>query len=67
MYMSVVITHQKLSDIFPYSSFFLIEIFPFLCFSTLGIPAIVIIIVLIINKDFYGGGSQSEKNPFSNL
>ncbi|XP_035397562.1 adhesion G-protein coupled receptor G4 [Cygnus atratus] len=37
------------------------------CIAGWGIPAIVIIIVLIINKDFYGGGSQSEKNPFSNF
>uniref|UniRef100_A0A8C3C991 Uncharacterized protein n=1 Tax=Cairina moschata TaxID=8855 RepID=A0A8C3C991_CAIMO len=33
------------------------------CIAGWGIPAIVIIIVLIINKDFYGGGSQSENNP----
>ncbi|NWX19260.1 AGRG4 protein, partial [Aegotheles bennettii] len=32
-----------------------------------GIPAIVITIVLIINKDFYGNGSHSESNPFSNF
>ncbi|OXB79475.1 UNVERIFIED_CONTAM: hypothetical protein H355_008370 [Colinus virginianus] len=37
------------------------------CIAGWGIPAIVIIIVLIINKDFYGNGSQSENNPFSNL
>ncbi|NWZ19641.1 AGRG4 protein, partial [Asarcornis scutulata] len=37
------------------------------CIAGWGIPAIVIIIVLIINKDFYGGGSQSENNPFSNF
>ncbi|NWH65137.1 AGRG4 protein, partial [Geococcyx californianus] len=37
------------------------------CIAGWGIPAIVITIVLIINKDFYGDGSHSESNPFSNL
>ncbi|XP_071669665.1 adhesion G-protein coupled receptor G4 [Patagioenas fasciata] len=37
------------------------------CMAGWGIPAIIITIVLIINKDFYGNGSQSESNPFSNL
>ncbi|XP_035181922.1 adhesion G-protein coupled receptor G4 isoform X2 [Oxyura jamaicensis] len=37
------------------------------CIAGWGIPAIVIITVLIINKEFYGGGSQSENNPFSNF
>ncbi|NXV80596.1 AGRG4 protein, partial [Atlantisia rogersi] len=32
-----------------------------------GIPAIVITVVLIIKKDFYGNGSHPESNPFSNL
>ncbi|KAM8997089.1 adhesion G-protein coupled receptor G4 [Ara ararauna] len=32
-----------------------------------GIPALVISTVLIINKDFYGDGSHSESNPFSNF
>ncbi|NXL86898.1 AGRG4 protein, partial [Alectura lathami] len=35
------------------------------CVAGWGLPAIVIIIVLIINKDFYSNGSQSENNPFS--
>ncbi|NXT25109.1 AGRG4 protein, partial [Syrrhaptes paradoxus] len=37
------------------------------CIAGWGIPAIVIAIVLIINKDFYGNGSQAESNPFSNF
>ncbi|NXV46240.1 AGRG4 protein, partial [Uria aalge] len=37
------------------------------CIAGWGIPAIVITIVLIINKDFYGNGSHSEGNPFSNF
>ncbi|NXC47038.1 AGRG4 protein, partial [Penelope pileata] len=37
------------------------------CIAGWGIPAIVIIIVLIINKDFYGNGSQAENNPFSDF
>ncbi|XP_052669458.1 adhesion G-protein coupled receptor G4 isoform X2 [Harpia harpyja] len=37
------------------------------CIAGWGIPAIVITIVLIINKDFYGNGSHSESNPFSNF
>nr|XP_009501858.1 PREDICTED: probable G-protein coupled receptor 112 [Phalacrocorax carbo] len=32
-----------------------------------GIPAVVITVVLIINRDFYGNGSHSESNPFSNF
>ncbi|NXX87176.1 AGRG4 protein, partial [Urocolius indicus] len=37
------------------------------CIVGWGIPAIVITIVLIINKDFYGNGSHSETNPFSDF
>ncbi|XP_028940706.1 adhesion G-protein coupled receptor G4, partial [Antrostomus carolinensis] len=37
------------------------------CIAGWGMPAIVITIVLIINKDFYGSGSHSESNPFSNF
>ncbi|NWR63093.1 AGRG4 protein, partial [Bucorvus abyssinicus] len=38
------------------------------CIAGWGMPAIVITIVLIINKDFYGNGSKrSESNPFSNF
>ncbi|KFQ84721.1 putative G-protein coupled receptor 112, partial [Phoenicopterus ruber ruber] len=37
------------------------------CIAGWGIPAIVITIVLIINKDFYGNASRSESNPFSNF
>ncbi|NWS53382.1 AGRG4 protein, partial [Chunga burmeisteri] len=37
------------------------------CIAGWGIPAIVITIVLIIDKDFYGNGSRSESNPFSNF
>ncbi|XP_064933618.1 adhesion G-protein coupled receptor G4 isoform X1 [Columba livia] len=37
------------------------------CMAGWGIPAIIITIVLIINKDFYGNGSQSESHPFSNF
>ncbi|NXS08884.1 AGRG4 protein, partial [Neodrepanis coruscans] len=37
------------------------------CIAGWGIPAIVITLVLIINKDFYGNGSRSERNPYSNL
>ncbi|XP_030353502.1 adhesion G-protein coupled receptor G4 [Strigops habroptila] len=37
------------------------------CIAGWGIPALVISIVLIINKDFYGDGSRSESNPFSNF
>nr|XP_010308928.1 PREDICTED: probable G-protein coupled receptor 112 [Balearica regulorum gibbericeps] len=37
------------------------------CIAGWGIPAIVITIVLIINKDFYGNGSHSESNPFSSF
>ncbi|KAM6117323.1 adhesion G-protein coupled receptor G4 [Pterocles gutturalis] len=37
------------------------------CLAGWGIPAIVIAIVLIINKDYYGNGSQAESNPFSNF
>ncbi|XP_009975661.1 PREDICTED: probable G-protein coupled receptor 112, partial [Tauraco erythrolophus] len=37
------------------------------CIAGWGLPAIVITLVLVINKDFYGDGSHSESNPFSNL
>ncbi|XP_053932056.1 adhesion G-protein coupled receptor G4 isoform X2 [Cuculus canorus] len=37
------------------------------CIAGWGIPAIVITIVLIINKDFYGNGSLLENNPLSNF
>nr|XP_009683269.1 PREDICTED: probable G-protein coupled receptor 112 [Struthio camelus australis] len=37
------------------------------CIAGWGIPAIVISIVLIINKDFYGNGSLSKNNPFSSF
>ncbi|NXN27134.1 AGRG4 protein, partial [Nycticryphes semicollaris] len=37
------------------------------CIAGWGTPAIVISIVLIVNKDFYGNGSHSETNPFSNF
>ncbi|NXK12739.1 AGRG4 protein, partial [Herpetotheres cachinnans] len=37
------------------------------CVAGWGIPAIVITIVLLINKDFYGNGSHSESNPFTNF
>ncbi|KFQ53292.1 putative G-protein coupled receptor 112, partial [Nestor notabilis] len=37
------------------------------CIAGWGIPALVISIVLGINKDFYGDGSHSESNPFSNF
>nr|XP_025966707.1 adhesion G-protein coupled receptor G4 isoform X1 [Dromaius novaehollandiae] len=37
------------------------------CIAGWGIPAIVITVVLIINKDFYGNGSLSKNNPFSNF
>ncbi|KAK2545385.1 Adgrg4, partial [Columba livia] len=37
------------------------------CMAGWGIPAIIITIVLIINKDFYGNGSQSKSHPFSNF
>ncbi|NWQ80831.1 AGRG4 protein, partial [Columbina picui] len=37
------------------------------CMAGWGIPAIIISIVLIINKDFYGNGSQSESSPFSDF
>ncbi|NWI02252.1 AGRG4 protein, partial [Tichodroma muraria] len=32
------------------------------CIAGWGIPAIVVTLVLIINKDFYGNGSLSESN-----
>ncbi|NXP82560.1 AGRG4 protein, partial [Ramphastos sulfuratus] len=32
-----------------------------------GVPAIVVTLVLIINKDSYGNGSNSETHPFSNF
>ncbi|XP_067160517.1 adhesion G-protein coupled receptor G4 [Apteryx mantelli] len=37
------------------------------CIAGWGIPAIVITVVLIINKDFYGNGSLSKNNPFSSF
>ncbi|NXS69731.1 AGRG4 protein, partial [Pandion haliaetus] len=38
------------------------------CIAGWGIPAIVTVInKIIINKDFYGNGSYSESNPFSNF
>ncbi|XP_009873767.1 PREDICTED: probable G-protein coupled receptor 112, partial [Apaloderma vittatum] len=37
------------------------------CIAGWGMPAVVITLVLIINKDFYGNGSRSEGNPFSNF
>ncbi|XP_025894797.1 adhesion G-protein coupled receptor G4 [Nothoprocta perdicaria] len=37
------------------------------CIAGWGIPAIVITVVLIINKDFYGNGSLSKNKPFSSL
>ncbi|NXO16992.1 AGRG4 protein, partial [Oriolus oriolus] len=37
------------------------------CIAGWGIPAIVITLVLIINKDFYGNGSLSESHPYSNF
>ncbi|NXF06345.1 AGRG4 protein, partial [Smithornis capensis] len=37
------------------------------CIAGWGIPATVIILVLIINKDFYGNGSHSESTPYSNF
>ncbi|XP_050166684.1 adhesion G-protein coupled receptor G4 isoform X2 [Myiozetetes cayanensis] len=37
------------------------------CIAGWGIPAVVIILVLIINKDFYGNGSRSESKPYSNF
>ncbi|NXQ34470.1 AGRG4 protein, partial [Alaudala cheleensis] len=37
------------------------------CLAGWGIPAVVITLVLIINKDFYGNGSFSESHPYSNF
>ncbi|NWX97438.1 AGRG4 protein, partial [Nothoprocta ornata] len=37
------------------------------CIAGWGIPAIVIAVVLIINKDFYGNGSLSKNKPFSSF
>ncbi|KFQ24067.1 putative G-protein coupled receptor 112, partial [Merops nubicus] len=37
------------------------------CMAGWGMPAIVVTVVLIINKDFYGNGSHLESNPFSNF
>ncbi|NWI88486.1 AGRG4 protein, partial [Pitta sordida] len=37
------------------------------CIAGWGIPALVITLVLIINKDFYGNGSHSESNPYSDF
>ncbi|NXD13029.1 AGRG4 protein, partial [Nothocercus nigrocapillus] len=38
-----------------------------LCIVGWGIPAIVIAVVLIINKDFYGNGALSKNKPFSSF
>ncbi|NXU11464.1 AGRG4 protein, partial [Pardalotus punctatus] len=37
------------------------------CCIEVRTPAIVIILVFIINKDFCGNGSLSENNPYGNL
>ncbi|NWX65762.1 AGRG4 protein, partial [Promerops cafer] len=37
------------------------------CIAGWGMSAIVITLLLIINKDFYGNGSLSESHPYSNL
>ncbi|KAM8799950.1 adhesion G-protein coupled receptor G4 [Eudromia elegans] len=37
------------------------------CIAGWGLPAIVIAVVLIINKDFYGNGSLSKHKPFSSF
>ncbi|NWI98208.1 AGRG4 protein, partial [Crypturellus undulatus] len=37
------------------------------CIAGWGIPAIVVAIVLIINKDFYGNGALSKNKPFSSF
>ncbi|KAI1234942.1 hypothetical protein IHE44_0003330, partial [Lamprotornis superbus] len=37
------------------------------CIVDWGIPAIVITLVLIINKDFYGGGSLTKSRYYSNF
>ncbi|NWU31159.1 AGRG4 protein, partial [Dyaphorophyia castanea] len=37
------------------------------CIAGWGIPAIVITLVLITNKDFYGNGLLSESHPYSNF
>ncbi|NXN03792.1 AGRG4 protein, partial [Sylvia borin] len=37
------------------------------CIAGWGIPATVITLVLIINKDFYGNGSLSESHPYRNF
>ncbi|XP_051486116.1 adhesion G-protein coupled receptor G4 isoform X3 [Apus apus] len=37
------------------------------CLAGWGIPGIIITVVLVINKDFYGSGSHSESNPFSSF
>ncbi|NXG53494.1 AGRG4 protein, partial [Psilopogon haemacephalus] len=37
------------------------------CITGWGVPAIVVTLVLIINKDSYGNGSRSESHPFSNF
>ncbi|XP_068060601.1 adhesion G-protein coupled receptor G4 isoform X3 [Anomalospiza imberbis] len=37
------------------------------CIAGWGIPAIVITLLLIINKDFYGNGSFSKSHPYSNF
>ncbi|NWY37435.1 AGRG4 protein, partial [Sylvia atricapilla] len=37
------------------------------CIAGWGTPAVVITLVVIINKDFYGNGSLSESHPYSNF
>ncbi|KGL72504.1 putative G-protein coupled receptor 112, partial [Tinamus guttatus] len=37
------------------------------CIAGWGIPAIVVAVVLIINKDFYGNGALSKNKPFSSF
>ncbi|NXH64294.1 AGRG4 protein, partial [Rhabdornis inornatus] len=37
------------------------------CIADWGIPAIVITLVLIINKDFYGSGSLTKSRYYSNF
>ncbi|NXM95381.1 AGRG4 protein, partial [Sylvia borin] len=37
------------------------------CIAGWGTPAVVITLVVIINKDFYGNGSLSESHPHGNF
>ncbi|KFV70197.1 putative G-protein coupled receptor 112, partial [Dryobates pubescens] len=37
------------------------------CIAGWGVPAMVVTLVLIINKDSYGNGSRSESHPFGNF